>query len=293
MRAKGIGTEHIAVGIGDAGADAVLGWVVDRGRRRPIRIDLVRAFDPLVSDPTHDRNVLDRARARLEQALPRAEVVTFLETATVEDALVDASRAADLVVVGARSGRSVRSVLHGSAPLRIASRAPRATVIVPAGWAAGRAHGIVAGLGDDGTSDEAIRFAARQAAAEETDLAVVHAWTVPVRTIADVLVSEDAELQGAHRHDLDRAVADLRTAVPGLEVRGTLEEGPARDALADHARDARMVVIGSHRRDPLMRLILGSTARGVLTRTSTPICIVPPHTAAGAPLADNEVLADV
>jgi len=95
--------------------------------------------------------------------------------------------------------------------------------------------------------------------------------------MADVpLLAEHAEIRDAHRRELAEAVERVQSSHPRLRVRGFLEERPAAAALTDHAGDAVLLVLGSHRWGPLTGLVLGSTAREVLARTTTPLSIVPP-----------------
>ncbi|MGN6326026.1 universal stress protein [Pseudolysinimonas sp.] len=286
--------ERIAVGIGGAASRPAVDWVIERVRRRPAEIELVRAFDMLASDPSENRAELERTRRRVQEALPHAEVRTSLEMKTVPDALVDAAEHADLVVVGARRDHPVQSTLHGSVPLRIASRSRAVTVIVPADWTPGPTRDVVVGLDEGDTSDEALEFAAHEAVAAHARLTVVHTWAVPVQSRANLLslITDEPDFRDAHRKELTEAVERLRDEVRHLDAHGVLEERPAADALAEHARDAGMVVIGSHRWGPLTGLVLGSTARALLARTAAPICVVAPSPAYGAAIEADALAAD-
>jgi nucleotide-binding universal stress UspA family protein len=284
--------ERIVVGVGDSASHKAVEWVIRRAAHRAVEVRLVRAFDMLAPDPNDNRITLDRVRDHVRKALPGTEVHTSLEMKTVPDALVDAAEHANLVVIGAHRDHPVQSTLQGSVPLRIASRAHASTVIVPADWKPGHDREVVVGMADDDTSSAALLFAAHEAAAAHARLTVVHTWAMPVRTITDVLVSEDVELRDAHQREVSRAVDDLRDAVAHLDVRGALEERPTADALAEHARTAELVVIGSHRWGAIVGIVLGSTARALLSRTSTPICIVPPPAHVHTEVDDDEFAVD-
>ncbi len=269
--------ERVVVGVGDAAGHRAVEWVIRRARRTPVDIRLVRAFEMAMSDPIDNRRILDAAKDRILDALPDAAVTASLIMKTAVDAIVDAAAEADLVVVGGRHERGMASALGTAVPLRVASRSHTVTVVVPPGWQPGDAHGIVVGVDDDDTSDAALRFAAREAVTSKASLLLVHAWSMPPMAVAEVpVVAQDAEIQAAHRADLTEALTRVRAAQPGVVVDGVLEERPPATALAEHGDRADMIVIGSHRWGPLAGLVLGSTARDLLARTASPLCIVPP-----------------
>lgn len=269
--------ERIVVGVGDTTGQRAAEWAGWRARRRSARIELVRAFDMLESDPLDNQARLDDLRRHLLSELSHTEVTTTLQMKTVPDALTDAARHADLVVLGAHRDRPIRSTLRGSLPLRVASRSRAVTVIVPTDWQPTVAASVVVGLDEGDTSDSALEWGAREASALHGMLTVIHTWAVPPTSMADVpLLAEDAEVRESHRRELADAVERVRDAHPHLRVQAFLEERPTAPALADHARDAALLVLGSHRRGPLTGLVMGSTARAVLARSSTPLCIVPP-----------------
>lgn len=60
-----------------------------------------------------------------------------------------------------------------------------------------------------------------------------------------------------------------------MRVAGYLEECLPATALRDRGAKADLIVIGSHREGPIVRAILGSTARELLRDAAVPLCIVP------------------
>jgi nucleotide-binding universal stress UspA family protein len=84
------------------------------------------------------------------------------------------------------------------------------------------------------------------------------------------LAAEKVELQGM----IDR----LRTA--GIDAHGYMKPGETVESLLEfaRARDAEMIVVGTHSRNLLSRLLLGSTAEGVVRHSKIPVVVVPVKT---------------
>ncbi|WP_416354892.1 universal stress protein [Curtobacterium sp. VKM Ac-2865] len=82
-------------------------------------------------------------------------------------------------------------------------------------------------------------------------------------------VQEGAALQ------LAGAAVRARTALPDIDLHSAVVEGGAAEVLAERARTASLVVIGRDHRTTLGGALFGSTARGLLHHTRTPVCVVP------------------
>ncbi len=269
--------ENVVVGVGNDPGQRAIEWVIRRASQRPVQVTLVRAFDMFASDPMEEEQLLERAGERIAERSPGTVVRLSLVTAATSAALLEAAKEADLLVVGSHHRHPIDSLLTGSVPLHVAARSSCATVIVPDDWAAARHRTVVVGIADDGTSDRAMLFAAREAQAAGAELEALHAWSVAVPTLAspDRVEDEPAQRVG-HRAVLTRALDRIRAAYPRVRVRGVLEQRSTATALAERAAQGQLLVLGSHRRGPVTGVILGSTARNALRTTTAPLCIVPP-----------------
>jgi nucleotide-binding universal stress UspA family protein len=80
---------------------------------------------------------------------------------------------------------------------------------------------------------------------------------------------------------LGEILHDLRKR--GLRVRGRLDGGRAADAIvrAADAANAGLIVIGTHGRRGLKRMMLGSVAEAVVRTSRRPVLTLPPHGAVG------------
>jgi nucleotide-binding universal stress UspA family protein len=129
-------------------------------------------------------------------------------------------------------------------------------------------------------SRAAFTHALALARAERAELLVVHvlAPVLPMvgegymtpRTFDDVQRSMRAQAQ----KQLDRLVAKAKTA--RVRARGLLYEGTAADAIvrAARARRARLIVMGTHGRTGLTRLLIGSVAERVVGTAPCPVLTI-------------------
>jgi len=269
--------ERIVLGVGRETTVKAVAWTIARARRRRADVRLVRAFDPLRSTEHAEHALLDGVRDRIVAAAPRTIVSAVLSTDPIADALLHAVSEADLLVIGARRHRPIRSLITGDVPLTIAARAACATVVV-ADDAILRDRGpVVVGVPSDGPADAALVFAAHEADTLGAELVAVHGWTATQLSLEGGLVPPSlAADRTRHRRILDDAVARIESVGPHSPVRLVLDRQIAAWLIDDTSRDAQLVVLGTHRRGPLAGLMLGSTARELLQLSRTPVCMVPP-----------------
>lgn len=135
----------VVVGIDDSEESAVAAaWAARLAATAGARLELVHAWmwplynvdtDPIpgVQDSglRHGAEMLlAEAQQRARDAAPELEVITRLETGRAADVLLQASRDADLVVVGSRGLGRVLSIIIGSTGLALASAARSSVVVV-------------------------------------------------------------------------------------------------------------------------------------------------------------------
>ncbi|SER71329.1 universal stress protein [Lentzea albida] len=122
-------TRPVVVGVdGSAASRAALEWAVDEARRRGCRVDAVHAWHPdygILIGPVPAEVIMamspqemeKKARAGLDEAVRGFDDVEIREVLVEADprtALVDASRDADLLVVGNRGHGVLAEVILGS-----------------------------------------------------------------------------------------------------------------------------------------------------------------------------------
>ncbi len=138
---------------------------------------------------------------------------------------------------------------------------------------------IVVGIDGGELSHEVLRFALHEAALRGTRVRAVHAWSaapiVPMTGPGVVTPVDPGPLREAAEERLQSIVA----AVAGERaetVERVLVEGPAGDAILDNARDAELIVVGTHAHGALAELILGSVSHHVVKHARCPVVVVPP-----------------
>ncbi|WP_347110841.1 universal stress protein [Paenarthrobacter sp. S56] len=143
----------------------------------------------------------------------------------------------------------------------------------------GEGRGVVVGADGSELSQRAVDFAAAEADMEGQELTVVHAYSAPDPvTDAGLAPTDLGKLMDEQEHIiLSETVAGLSSSYPDLMINKVLE--PSKDpvrALLDASEGARLLVMGSRGRGGFARLLLGSTAHGVLTHLPCPTVVVPP-----------------
>jgi universal stress protein A len=119
------------------------------------------------------------------------------------------------------------------------------------------------------TSDKALKYAERLAAASGAEVIVLHAFELPA----------SYDYPGQTR-PIDPAVRDqlekLHPALPNVTFRHKLHAGPAGDVICWLAEDEKcdLIVMGTHGRTGLKHLLLGSVAEHVLRHARQPVLVV-------------------
>lgn len=126
-------------------------------------------------------------------------------------------------------------------------------------------------------SDAALDFAANLASTLGAKLSVVHAFETPY--------PYPVPWPPEYRHELlknvEKRCDELRPMVP--EVNAFVREGEAHGQILSLATEtgADLIVVGTHGRHGLPRLLLGSVADKVIRSSPIPVITVPPRKAAG------------
>jgi len=224
------------------------------------------------------RDGVARARAGGHEVPVRA-VTRLCDAAT---ALVEASRTADLVVVGNRGRGALAGALLGSVAFTVSAQA-HCPVVVVRGDGLRRPdpdHPVVVGVDGSPGAAAALRFAARLADRSGAVLRVVSAWTPPEALATSVAYGAalDAGLADESRRCAERdaaeAVARVREELPDLVVDQRVAQEPARLALARGSEAAGLVVVGARGHGCVAGLFLGSVSHGVIHAARCPVAVV-------------------
>ncbi|WP_152196693.1 universal stress protein [Georgenia subflava] len=181
--------------------------------------------------------------------------------------LVEASRRAALVVVGARGRGPFTSTLLGSVSQKVAAHAHGPVVVVREEAPASMPGPVVVGADPADPPVEALAYAFQEGARRDVAVVVVAAGTPPH---AAFLYSPDAttllaRIADEHKEDLGRIVDQL-AAAHGVPADVRHLAGHPVDAILAVAGAESLVVVGSRGHSGLANLLLGSVSRGVLHR---------------------------
>jgi nucleotide-binding universal stress UspA family protein len=145
-------------------------------------------------------------------------------------------------------------------------------------------------VGTDGTTggDEAVRFAALEAAAAGALLEIVHVWPEP-STVSPGAVGAPTYVnrepgEGGAEEILAHAATIAATVAPDIAIDREPMAGDTVTVLCDASADADLLVIGSRGRGDLTSLVRGSVSHGCLHRARSPVAVVHHPSTAGGPV---------
>jgi nucleotide-binding universal stress UspA family protein len=250
-----------------ADIEAVLAWnLLDQ--HHPDRSE---RFDPGYNADTAKATLAEWVTEVTGDATPVAQRVVCDLPAR---ALLEASAAADLLVVGARGIGGFQGLLLGSVSERVAQLVARPIAVVRA-LAPVRSGRVMVGIDGSEPSREAVRWGAAEARARDVDLAVVHACRVPMIDTPRALSRDPGvrDVAGGGRALLDAVLAD--PALDGVQVHGYVTDGPPARVLLERAAGAGLLVVGTRGLGRVARILLGSVSRQLLHHAPCPVVVIP------------------
>lgn len=279
----------ILVGIdGTERGERAVEWAARYGAREGASLKLIAVVDPNqarafgIDRQTGDSaidEILQVSKAKVIGRYPQAQVETAIAVGKIVDCLVDAADGCDMIVMGSHHGASVGETVGGAKGLRVSVSVEVPTVVIPSDWDQdSRNHRIVVGVGADESSINAVQFAARETIADGEQLDLVSGWGLPA------LLTKPAEAMGGgldpvgeqYQRNLDQLAEKLKAENEGLDVVAHAVEGSSpTKAILNYAKDAKLLVLGTHSRTALGRTLFGSVTHSVLLNLCVPTVIVP------------------
>jgi len=252
-----------------AGAISVAADLARRNRAQ-LFIVSVAVYNPEYAStvPGLEQTALDAARRNAAAARDAAGIdceVIVAEAADPYRGIVETADEyrADLIVMGRRGRRGLARAMVGDATARVIGHAHCSVLVVPRG-ARGGEHAILVATDGSRHGDTAAFAAGRLAVAAGQSL----------RVISVVLPSHNDE----RRRQAGAAVERIKQSLAGqaIEVSGGVGEGRPAQVIIDQARDAGagMIVVGTHGRTGLERLLMGSVAERVIGFAQCPVLAV-------------------
>ena len=207
------------------------------------------------------------ARARLEEArdvVGRAERPTFVAVPSSNPARalheVADGEGAQVIVVGV-SERTAKGPRASSTTWEVLRHAPCAVAVAPGGWRESGRPLTRVGIAYDGKPE------AR--AALDAAVALLDQSRPPIGSVEVIHVAGSGGPEPVEPDDSSRRLAVLGP-VGEVEL-----QGDAAAELVEHADGLDLLVVGSHDRGALGRLLLGSVSRDVVARARIPVLVRP------------------
>ena len=282
----------LVVGVdGSAASDAAVRWAVREATMRRLRIELLNVVAPsLISSTmapndtitqgqeTRAREIFGRARRIVDElsADNPPNVYSELAYAAVVPALVDASKNAQMVVVGHRGPEAFGRHMLGSVSSGLLHHAhcPVAVVHDP-GLAEHEIRDeapILVGIDGSPASEGATALAFDEASYRGVPLIALHAWSDV--GVFPILGQDWRVYRDQGDEVLGERLAGWQERYLDVQVHPRLVcDVPAR-WLIDESKNAQLVVVGSRGRGGYAGLQLGSVSSAVVQSADVPVIVV-------------------
>ena len=140
---------------------------------------------------------------------------------------------------------------------------------------------ILVPLDGSAHAERAIRHAEEIARGTRSEILLLQAVSFPIPVVPEAVLLPDSKWLAEARKDalryLDGIAAPLREA--GMRVRTMVDERPPADAILHVAsrEEVDLIVMSTHGRGGLTRLLMGSVAESVFRATSRTVMLVKPE----------------
>ncbi|MER8047734.1 universal stress protein [Streptomyces sp. NPDC094032] len=272
---------------------AAADWAAREALSRGLPLRLVHAWRwepldlPLLQDPTTQQQaaqgVLREAEAAVAERHPELPLTGRIIGDTPVAALLDASREAELLVLGSRGHGAIAGYLLGSYGQQViaAARCPVVAVRSRDGASTEPPAGeiLVGQQGSPEDSAPALRFAFETAAARGAALRAVRAWSLPPLFAYSpgsmALADEAGGLVPYEEKALREALAPWRERYPDVPVTEHVELGSAGQVLLSGSGAAQLLVVGRRAKRGALGSLIGSVAHAALHLAPCPVAVVP------------------
>jgi nucleotide-binding universal stress UspA family protein len=292
------GIRPVVIGVDESRSSAnAVRWGLAFAERHGAPVRLVHVYDGSLAEPGFgdrhgletDGDLLDLAGNQLEDARRRASgehpglvITAGLVGGSAAATLIEASRGASAVVIGAHGANAFSTLVAGATTMNVATQAQCPVIAVPTDVdRAFGGTGVVVGVDGSGPSDDALTLAFHEAGATNAPLTAVFAWMgLPRPTGSGLIGLADEELSRRLRTARERLAAWVdpwAKKFPEVSVtQRTMHEHPVR-ALVAASNGAQLLVVGCRGYAAVGSLLLGSVSHGVLHLATTPVAVVHEH----------------
>jgi nucleotide-binding universal stress UspA family protein len=260
-------------------------------RGAPLQIVHAYSWLPLTADPgtapvaesaedcrAWAEKTVQGAAARANAAHPGLQVTAHAYDGHAPKVLANASRGAELLVVGSRGRGGFPGLLVGSVSLRVLADACCPVIVVPGPDRPARSR-VVAAVDIDEPCDSVFDFAFTEAARRGDELLVHHVWDEPWIATYGEDTDVTAEVKAVEADcalRLDSQVRSWHAKWPEVYVVQRVGTGPAATVLVEASEAADLIVFGGRRHgDGRHGMKLGPVATTVLHHATCPVAVIP------------------
>jgi nucleotide-binding universal stress UspA family protein len=226
------------------------------------------------------RGQLSQAKRSVRAIDAQLETTTSMPSVAPVPALVEASQGASLTVVGPTGLGGYSGMALGSTAYAVASRALSPVAVVRGEAPATERDAlrdVVVAVDGSPNSEQAIEAAFAEAADLRAPLVAVHVWhgisydrMYDLKGLDVPWTSVDAQ----QRRWLAESLAGWCEKYPDVRVSRFVVNGEPRKVLLDWSATAQLIVVGSHGRGGVRRLLLGSTSHALVEHAECPVMVV-------------------
>jgi nucleotide-binding universal stress UspA family protein len=281
----------IVVGVdGSSDSDRAVEWALVEAQVSGTPLVLLHSI-PRPPSNDGDATAVQEARERSDRAIGQSRALATVYQGvnfsvrrmeglglTPAAAMVEASEAASLVVVGARGHGGFAGLVLGSVSQHATRHAACPVVTVRAQKNPGSRR-VVVGVDGSASAEEALAYALRHAEQRNAEVTAIHGWRGPTMHgigVAVPIAPDDRQQQQQQRHqdELEDWLAPWRTKFPDVKLDGEAIPGHAGRLLIDASEHAALIVVGSRGRGAFTGLLLGSVSQAVLDHAHCPVAVV-------------------
>lgn len=213
--------------------------------------------------------VAEHARERAQQHEPSVPFTAEVVMGYPAGVLIEASREAELLVVGRKPRRALHEALSGSTSTHVIAHAHCPVVVVERSHLTSHTGQVIVGVDGSPNSEAALEFALETAAAHRMTVTVVRGWhldlpeamTLPWLT-QDVL----DQITATEKSALAEQVEPWATKYGDTGVHQVFSTVSPVEAIAGLARRGDLIVVGSRGRGGFTGMLLGSVSQSLLHR---------------------------
>jgi nucleotide-binding universal stress UspA family protein len=294
----------ITVGLdGSPESRAAAEWAAREAKLRGLPVKLVQVWEPvpepmaqapLLGAETHQHwteRIPRESAEGLRLRHPGVEVSTEQLTGRPAEALVDAGKDAELLVLGSRGLGGIGGFLLGSVGLAVVAHTERPVVLVRSGEQAADEHEmdpagipsaatafrpVVLGLDLADPDEKLLGFAFEAASRRSVPLRVVHAWNPPPYYAYGMALEPAVEREMAKGDAvvLSEVLRPWRQKYPVVEVVEQSHDGSPSLLLIDASHEASLVVVGRRIRRASVGAHIGTVTHAVLHHSTAPVAVV-------------------